>query len=116
MYYCVWWRTPDDVRFGKLIGRADYCHTSVLTAPEIEGLRRRPPDLEVLRVTPMDDPGLKGKYWVCKVPGQMGVHSTDEVLKLLSGGEPVSVLSGPHDSESQATYKLDVMWEAPGGD
>lgn len=63
---------------------------------------------------PIPFAAMAGKYWVCGMDG--GVMSTSEVKFALQFGGGRKVTDGPFDTEDEASYRFDVLWESPGND
>ena len=65
--------------------------------------------------SPLD---LKGKWWCATVVPSpflwtFGAFSTQQIATFLSEGRVVRARQGPFNTEGEASYALDVAWEAP---
>lgn len=64
------------------------------------------------RRAPIPFSALAGKYWVCGMSG--GVWKTEDIEHALqSGSFGFHITDGPFDSQDDADYAFDVMWESP---
>jgi hypothetical protein len=61
---------------------------------------------------PIPFAALAGKYWVCGMSG--GVSSTENIQKEMRSEEiKFHITDGPFDSQDDADYAYDVLWESP---